>query len=76
MPLLGIEAFARGASPGTLAWLEVLFGPPKLISNVISGIICLTMFEVRTTVAGLYIRVCWSCVPAFDWLERRMVVER
>ncbi|MDE0460427.1 MAG: amino acid ABC transporter permease [Chromatiales bacterium] len=45
MPLLGIEEFVRGASPETLAWLEVLFGPPKLISNVISGIICLAMFE-------------------------------
>ena len=45
MPLLGIEEFIRGASPETLAWLEVLFGPPKLISNVISGIICLAMFE-------------------------------
>ena len=45
MPLLGIEAFIRNASPETLAWLEVLFGPPKLISNVISGVICLAMFE-------------------------------
>jgi len=45
MPLLGLEEFIRGASPETLAWLEVLFGPPKLISNVISGIICLAMFE-------------------------------
>jgi len=45
MPLLGIEEFVRNASPETLAWLEVLFGPPKLISNVISGIICLAMFE-------------------------------
>ena len=45
MPLLGIEEFIRHASPETLAWLEVLFGPPKLISNVISGVICLAMFE-------------------------------
>ena len=45
MPLLGIEEFVRHAPPETLAWLEVLFGPPPLISNVISGIICLAMFE-------------------------------
>ena len=164
MPLLGIEEFIRRASPETLAWLEVLFGPPKLISNVISGIICLAMFEgayvteivragiqaipksqteagfsiglsrlqlmryvilpqavqrvvpplagqfitlvkdssivslisiqeltflavetavstnrmfeVWITVAGLYFCVCWSCALMFDWLERRMAVER
>ena len=45
MPLLGIEEFVRHAPPETLAWMEVLFGPPPLISNVISGIICLAMFE-------------------------------
>ena len=164
MPLLGIEEFIRRASPETLAWLEILFGPPKLISNVISGIICLAMFEgayvteivragiqaipksqteagfsiglsrlqlmryvilpqavqrvvpplagqfitlvkdssivslisiqeltflavetavstnrmfeVWITVAGLYFCVCWSCALMFDWLERRMAVER
>ena len=164
MPLLGIEEFIRHASPETLGWLEVLFGPPKLISNVISGIICLAMFEgayvteivragiqsipktqteaglsiglsrlqlmryvilpqavqrvvpplagqfitlvkdssivslisiqeltflaietsvsttrvfeVWITVAGLYFGVCWSCALLFDWMERRMAVER
>lgn len=164
MPLLGIEEFIRNASPETLTWLEVLFGPPKLISNVISGIICLAMFEgayvteivragiqsipktqteaglsiglsrlqlmryvilpqavqrvvpplagqfitlvkdssivslisiqeltflaietsvstervfeVWITVAGLYFAVCWSCALLFDWMERRMAVER
>ena len=45
VPLLGIEEFVRGASPGTLAWLEMLFGPPQLVSNVVSGILCLAMFE-------------------------------
>ena len=45
MPLLGVEDFVRDASAGTLAWLEVLFGPPKLIPNVIAGILCLAMFE-------------------------------
>ena len=164
MPLLGIEEFIRGASPETLAWLEFLFGPPKLVSNVLSGVICLAMFEgayvteivragiqsipktqteaglsiglsrlklmryvilpqavqrvvpplagqfitlvkdssivslisiqeltflaietavsttrvfeVWITVAGLYFCVCWSCALLFDWMERRMAVER
>ena len=164
MPLLGIEELIRGASPETLAWLEFLFGPPKLISNVLSGVICLAMFEgayvteivragiqsipktqteaglsiglsrlklmryvilpqavqrvvpplagqfitlvkdssivslisiqeltflaietavsttrvfeVWITVAGLYFCVCWLCALLFDWMERRMAVER
>lgn len=164
MPLLGIEEMIRGASPETLAWVELLFGPPKLVSNVISGIICLAMFEgayvteivragiqsipktqteaglsiglsrlqlmrhvilpqavqrvvpplagqfitlvkdssivslisiqeltflavetsvstmrvfeVWITVAGLYFGVCYACALAFDWMERRMTVDR
>lgn len=164
MPLLGIEEFIRSASPEALAWLEFLFGPPQLVSNVISGVICLAMFEgayvteivragiqsipktqteaglsiglsrlklmryvilpqavqrvvpplagqfitlvkdssivslisiqeltflaietavsttrvfeVWITVAGLYFCVCWSCALLFDWMERRMAVER
>ena len=164
MPLLGIEELVRSASPETLAWLEFLFGPPKLISNVISGVICLAMFEgayvteivragiqsipktqteaglsiglsrlklmryvilpqavqrvvpplagqfitlvkdssivslisiqeltflaietavsttrvfeVWITVAGLYFCVCYFCALLFDWMERRMAVDR
>ena len=45
MPSLGVEEFVRHASPATLAWLEVLFGPPELIPNVVSGVLCLAMFE-------------------------------
>ncbi|MDE0108285.1 MAG: amino acid ABC transporter permease [Bryobacterales bacterium] len=45
MPLLGVEEFVRDASPRTLAWLEVLFGPSNLIPNVISGVLCLAMLE-------------------------------
>ena len=45
MPILGVEDFVRGASPAALAPLEFLFGPPTLIPNVISGVICLAMFQ-------------------------------
>ena len=45
MPLLGVEDFVRAASPGTLRSLELLFGPSTLIPNVISGVICLAMFQ-------------------------------
>ena len=45
LPLLGVEEYLREAGPGTLAWLEVLFGPPLLIPNVVSGVLCLAMLE-------------------------------
>jgi len=45
MPLLGIDAMVRDASPATLAVIEVLFGDPKLLPQFVSGLICLAMFE-------------------------------
>ena len=45
MPLFGIEEFVRHASPEALRVLEWLFGPPELLENIISGIICLALFE-------------------------------
>ena len=45
MPVLGVEEFVRRASPATLRSLELVFGPAALIPNVISGVICLAMFQ-------------------------------
>ncbi len=45
MPLLGVEDLVRRASPGTVSSLELLLGPSTLIPNVISGVICLAMFQ-------------------------------
>ena len=45
MPWLGIEEFVRHASPEALSVLEWLFGPAELLENIISGIICLALFE-------------------------------
>ncbi len=45
LPLFGVEEFIRHAGPGTLAWLQVLLGPPNLIPNVVSGVLCLAMLE-------------------------------
>ena len=45
MPVLGVEDFVRRASPATLRSLELVFGPAALIPNVISGVICLAMFQ-------------------------------
>ena len=45
VPLLGIDELSVNASPETIALLEILLGPPELFANVISGIICLALFE-------------------------------
>ena len=45
MPLLGIDAFVREASPETLAVISVLFGRPELLGNFIAGLIALAIFE-------------------------------
>ena len=45
MPILGVDEFVRSASPATLKTIELLFGPTNLVENVISGVICLAMFE-------------------------------
>jgi len=45
MPLLGISDWIRAASPQTRHLVTWLFGEPVLLENVVSGIICLAMFE-------------------------------
>ena len=45
IPILGIDEISVRASPTTLVFLEMALGPPELFSNVISGIICLAIFE-------------------------------
>jgi len=45
VPLLGIDRISVDASPGTIAVLEMLLGPRELFANVISGILCLALFE-------------------------------
>ena len=45
VPLLGIDELFVNASPETIALLEILLGPPELFANVISGILCLALFE-------------------------------
>jgi polar amino acid transport system permease protein len=45
MPLLGIDRWARGLDDNQ-GWLfAFLLGEPKLIENMISGVMCLAMFE-------------------------------
>ncbi|MCM0018847.1 MAG: amino acid ABC transporter permease [Tagaea sp.] len=45
VPALGIDAAIRGASPGTLAAIETLLGPPRLLPALLSAVLCLALFE-------------------------------
>jgi len=45
MPLLGIDAAIRTASPTTLAAIDVAFGEPRLLKNFLSAMIVLALFE-------------------------------
>jgi len=45
MPALGVSDYARSLSEDDAGWISFLFGSPKLLENVISGIICLAFFE-------------------------------
>jgi polar amino acid transport system permease protein len=71
MPLLGIEAWVRRASPASLAVIEVLFGQPRLLGNFVSGLICLAMFE------GAYVteivRAGIQSIPKGQWEAARSV---
>jgi polar amino acid transport system permease protein len=45
IPLLHIDAALNDASPGTLAVIEVLFGPANLLTNFVSGMISLSIMQ-------------------------------
>lgn len=45
MPVLDVESRIANAAPETLYVLAFLFGPPELLPNFLSGLICLALFE-------------------------------
>ena len=45
MPLLGVDALVDGASPLTATVIEWIASPPRLFSNFLAGVICLSMFS-------------------------------
>ena len=45
MPLLGVDDFIAGASPLMLTIVEWTASPPKLFSNFLAGVICLSLFS-------------------------------
>ena len=46
---LGINNAIARMSPEAKAWMSILFGPPRLIENFLSGLLCLSLF------AGAYV---------------------
>ncbi|HOB63042.1 MAG TPA: amino acid ABC transporter permease [Candidatus Competibacteraceae bacterium] len=65
MPALDVEGWLVDAGPTTLSVLALLFGPPELLSNFLSGLICLALFE------GAYVteivRAGIEAVPKGQW---------
>jgi polar amino acid transport system permease protein len=45
VPALGVDAAIRAASPGTLATIDTLLGPPRLLPALLSAVLCLALFE-------------------------------
>ncbi|MGH1481851.1 MAG: amino acid ABC transporter permease [Geminicoccales bacterium] len=45
MPLLGVDRLATSLSDRDSWLVSLLFGDPKLLENLVSGILCLAMFE-------------------------------
>ncbi|MHA1566921.1 MAG: amino acid ABC transporter permease [Alphaproteobacteria bacterium] len=45
IPALGIDVWAREMGPTGKHITNILLGPPELLENLISGILCLAMFE-------------------------------
>lgn len=45
LPALGIEDWIRRQDAATLAWIELLFGPPQFAAAVLAAIVCLGLFE-------------------------------
>lgn len=65
MPLLDVEGRVAAAGPHTLQVLAILFGPPELLANFLSGLLCLALFE------GAYVteivRAGIQAVPRGQW---------
>ncbi|MGV6848915.1 MAG: amino acid ABC transporter permease [Marinibacterium sp.] len=45
IPLIGLDVWAREMSPTAERIVSILFGPPKLLENLLAGVLSLAMFE-------------------------------
>ncbi len=71
VPLLGIDAFIRNASPTLLAVVSVLFGTPKLLTNFVSGLIVLSLFEGAFVTE--IVRAGIQSIPKGQWEAGRSI---
>ena len=69
MPLLGLEAWARSASPAAREVIAWLAGPPALLGNFAAGVLCLAMLEA-VYVAEI-VRAGIEAVPRGQWEAAR-----
>ncbi|MFM1991200.1 MAG: hypothetical protein RJA99_4157 [Pseudomonadota bacterium] len=69
MPLLGIEAWARAASPAAREVIAWVAGPPALLGNFAAGVLCLAMLEA-VYVAEI-VRAGIEAVPRGQWEAAR-----
>lgn len=44
-PAIGLDSWARELGPSGKTWVNWLVGPPELLENLVSGILCMAMFE-------------------------------
>lgn len=65
MPVLNLEDWIANAGPSALSTISWLFGPPELLPNFLSGLICLALFE------GAYVteivRAGIEAIPKGQW---------
>jgi len=65
LPALAVESSLADAAPATSGVLAWLFGPPELLPNFLSGLLCLALFE------GAYVaeivRAGIQAVPQGQW---------
>ena len=45
IPALGVDTWARELGPAGRSAVNLILGPPELLENLISGVLCLAMFE-------------------------------
>lgn len=69
MPLLGLEAWARNASPAARDAIAWVAGPPALLGNFAAGVLCLAMLEA-VYVAEI-VRAGIEAVPRGQWEAAR-----
>lgn len=79
MPLLGIDAALRGASPGTLTAISWAFGEPRLLKNFLSALVVVALFEgayvaeiLRAGIASIE-RGQWDAAAALGMRRSQML---